>query len=909
MSARAFALSCVFLAAVSAFGTPVSNPCAYRADIERYQVELLKNDPRDRWYLVNSLQCLRSASLDSTDADTNRETRISNLEDLALSDFKRLVDRLVILDSLSANGSSPHSETEYANVRESIRILKAVVAIADGKPALVPTLFTKKRIKDKNSAAEKEFKDNCLSGTETPDLADIAAVKRCVDILDDKIQTEALIAARLDAASAERKACDVKTINWRKRLDFVEDAGVDVAADAKKDLAELRKKADKETDEAEKKKLADAITKAEADIQLITEIAVEPAAKRHCLTEDNVDLDDAESVQRCIFALNDAIAEAKFAAETPEVRAANDRIADLKTQLARISDAARMLEDAAMHLAQLKQQKVAADTRTQSRAIDNQIEYASSKLSELEQVPLSSAAHSLCGSSSSTSLALNDKSVVEHCIEGLRAAIAMAADEAARLSAASSKAHQALVTLEHRRVRALKRGVDIAGDRAKQSAAIAKKLAAAKDAKERDALQKQIDDADAEVVRLTEIAVDPDAETTCVEDGFGHLDIQTAKFVTRCIGALSRKVREVRASRAADSVNGTGESRRKSHTQLAFYELQLTRYEEAGRRMAHLKQEELAENAKKHTTASDDEKKKLDEDSKVAKADLDALRKVVIVPNEDPQTEYADFEQWFVLMTGGYEYVGATDAFARGFGRIGMTIGFHYPGNSVPEEFGNWRPFAYGSYSSFTVALTNSGEAKTTPLPPAFQTPSTPAASGRVAALDDTTTPANSDVTAPGPVKRALEFEFQSFHPFWRNDYQVENPRLRNRVGTMVVIGGRKVDDESFLHHRIYAGLRVARSPEVFADMLVGRTGGLLSHRFEARGQYAFPHTFAGGARLSIGAVGNFGLNKRRHEQCEENSSHCHLAEKDVVKFYVLYDIDALGFLSNFGLDKKPPAN
>ena len=67
--------------------------------------------------------------------------------------------------------------------------------------------------------------------------------------------------------------------------------------------------------------------------------------------------------------------------------------------------------------------------------------------------------------------------------------------------------------------------------------------------------------------------------------------------------------------------------------------------------------------------------------------------------------------------------------------------------------------------------------------------------------------------------------------------------------------------------------------------------------------------TFAGGARLSIGAVGNFGLNKRRHELCEENSPHCHLAEKDVVKFYVLYDINATDFLTMFGLDKKPPAN
>ncbi|HEX3068541.1 MAG TPA: hypothetical protein VHX14_08185 [Thermoanaerobaculia bacterium] len=908
MSARAFALSGVFMAAVSAFGNQPASFCPYRLDIETYQVELLQNDPRDRTDIVKSLQCLRSVSLDSKEkgADSS-DTRISNLEDLALADLKRLTDRVVILDNLSANGSSYDSETEYARVRESIRILKAVVNIVDGKPALVPTLFTKKRSHDKEEAAETSFETKCLSDEETPELADIAAVKRCVDIIEDKIKTNALIAAKFDEKAQERRSCEIKATNFQKRLADVEDAGVDIAAEAKNDLVALHKKSEKETDEAERKKLADAITKVEADIKIITDIAIEPAAKRHCLTEDNVVLDDAESVQRCIFALGDAIADAKFAAETPEVRAANDRIADLKAQLARISDAARMLEEAARILGQLKQQKGTA-APAQSRAIDNQIEYASSKLADLEQVPLSGAARFVCGSPGSTSLPVNDKSIIEHCVDGLRTAIATAADEAARLSSVSSKAHQTLVTLEHRRVRALKRGVDIAEDRAKQSAAIAAKLAAAKDPKERDALQTQIAAADAEVVLLTEIAIEPDAEAACIEDTFSHLDIQTARFVTRCIGALSRKVREVRVGRAAECVDCPKEPRRKSRAQLALYEVQLARFEEAGRRMAHLRQEELASNALKRASASDAEKEKLDAKSKITQAELDSLRTVVIVPNEDPQTEYADFEQWFVLMTAGYEYVGATDAFARGFARIGMTVGFHYPGNYVPEEFGSWHPFAYGSYSTFTIALTNSGEAKTTPLPTAFQAPATALAVNGPAALDDTP-PASSDVTPAGPVKRALEFEFQSFHPFWRNDYQVENPRLRNRIGSMVVIGGRKVDDESFLQHRIYAGVRVARSPDTFADFLLGRTGGLLSHRVEARGQYALPHTFGGGARLSIGAVGNFGLNKRRHEQCEENSPHCHLAEKDIIKFYVLYDIDAPGLLSMFGLDKKPPAN
>jgi hypothetical protein len=340
---------------------------------------------------------------------------------------------------------------------------------------------------------------------------------------------------------------------------------------------------------------------------------------------------------------------------------------------------------------------------------------------------------------------------------------------------------------------------------------------------------------------------------------------------------------------------------------VAKYEFRLASFEEAGRRMAVVRTDQLADATQKHDTAPASDKDLWDAKIKLIQADIDTLRKVVIIPNEEAQTEFADYEQWFSKFSAGYEYVGSDQAFAKGFARIGMTIGFHYARSAVPEDSNNWHPLAYGMYSMFTIALTNSGEAKPTPLPSIFQASST--AARTVHALDDETpaTPAPAaETSTDNQLTRALEFEFQGFSPWWRNDYQEEHPRLRTSIGPLLVLGGRKLDSDAFLHYRAYFGIRNARSPETFYDILYGRTSGLTSRRIELRGQYALPHAFKNGGRLAIGVLGNLGANKRKREVCDEGSAHCHLAEKDVIKFYISYDIDGPGVLSFFGLDKKP---
>ncbi len=914
MSSKRFALCCVFLVALPAFAKSELNPCGYAQNVEKFEIQLQSDAPRDRERLVEVLQCLRSAELEEeqTADDSPTGKRIILLETLASRDLQRLTERLGLLDKLEVNGASPTSQRQYDNVRASVNALSAVVRMVDGKPVLVTTLFTELHDKQKKKAdqdaadvKEDKAKAACTDDEALVKLKDAEGLKRCIGVLKDALAANALAAEKSPSPGLAAAAKD-----FHRQLDAVQDKGPAIAAAVQKNLDDLHDQAKKADDakasEAEKKKIADAIAEKEQTLALIADIAIEPSAKRHCREDGDVSLklDDAKSVKRCVDALNDAISSAKFEAQSPQVTAARDRVNDLATQLTRIIDFSRLLREASTRVSELENKRALTQTVKDGRALDEQISRVRSDLTQQNRIPIAAAARSICGSGSDGYLVLAEADSVENCIHGLRLEIGAATEEVHRACAMQQDGQDQDKLLKQKRERVIKKGVLIANRRAKESADLDDKIAAAKDT-EKDALNKQKAEADADVVLLTEIAVDPDAEQACIDDAFVQLDIKDTKFVTRCLTALGRKVRELRS---VDTATMSKDDRKRNREDRSHYELQLARFEEAGRRMARRRGDDLADAVKKHEAATTDaDKTRYDHQQKVITAELDSLRKLVIIPNEDPQTEFADYEQWFMKMAGGYEYVGATDAFAKGFPEISATIGFQYPRSAVPVASSNWHPWAYGDYITFTIALTNSGEAKTTPFPSALIGGSTGPVSSKVPrALDDTTPVANSDSTPASQITRALEFEFQSFHPVWRNDFQVENPRLRTSVGPMVIIGGRKLDNESFVHQRIYAGLRTARSPDTFADLLYGRTGGLRSHRLEVRGQYAFPHAFKNNARLSIGAVGNFGLNKRKFGECEEASSHCQLEEKDVVKFYLSYDVDTTGLLNLFGFDQKP---
>lgn len=369
---------------------------------------------------------------------------------------------------------------------------------------------------------------------------------------------------------------------------------------------------------------------------------------------------------------------------------------------------------------------------------------------------------------------------------------------------------------------------------------------------------------------------------------------EDAEKNTRAVRAKTAKVqRETAEQIAALEINRTNYAKDKKQLSL-----QLARFEEAGRRLATIKKDKLEDLKAKHDALPATEQAANDTEQKETKAEITTLKDYVVIPNEDALSEYADYEQWYNKFFVGYEYSRLSEAFAKGFPRMGATIGFHYPRQSAPEISSNWR--SLGVWHTFTLALTNSAEATNlSPLGAPF------ASSVRAEQAEEPEPePADNEPNEP-KIERALEFESQIFWAFWRNDYQRLNPRLRTRIGPILVAGARMTTGDTFAHHRAYLGIRSARSPETFFDVLFGKTGGLRSRRFELRGQYAIPRFFAGGARLVVGGTGNFGVNKRRHGLCDEGAPHCTLDEPDSVRFFVSYDISGEGLLGRFLPKKK----
>lgn len=403
----------------------------------------------------------------------------------------------------------------------------------------------------------------------------------------------------------------------------------------------------------------------------------------------------------------------------------------------------------------------------------------------------------------------------------------------------------------------------------------------------------------ADLAALTALATEPIERRACVGDPNRHLKIEGGVMIARCIEALSVAIENMQFNR--DQPPMDEQERNQKLSQLS---LQLARFQEAGRRVLKLKSSQLNEMRAQHdATQDDDARRKIDEGEKAVKAEITALNKDVITQGADPIAEFADYEQWFNKLSMGYEYAGATDAFSKGFPRIGAMIGFHYPRQLVPDAASSFHLGGYGVYNMFTIWLTNSGEATPTPLAKTFLAAAQRPGTSR--ALDatggDPDTGATDSTPKPPTLTRAVEFEYQIFWPWWRNDFQVVNPRLRTTVGPLVVLGARKLDSDTFAHDRVYVGLRNARSPDTFYDVLYGRTGGLFSHRIELRGQYALPYTFKNNARLTLGGVGNFGINKRRHGNCAESAPSCRPDENDSIRFYISYDIGGSDFLKFFG--------
>jgi hypothetical protein len=323
-------------------------------------------------------------------------------------------------------------------------------------------------------------------------------------------------------------------------------------------------------------------------------------------------------------------------------------------------------------------------------------------------------------------------------------------------------------------------------------------------------------------------------------------------------------------------------------------ELGLSRLEEKLRDYAGDQYVALNKLKAAHDSATD-QKKNDDERAAISKR-LDSIRDMEIIPDEGDIPEYSDYKRWWSKFALGYEYVSLNNAFSKGFARTGAMIGVNLPGQRVPDAPSrNGHLFNYGIFTAFSIGLTNTAEQTKTNISLVEGTPSKPSTSS-------TSSTNGTDDTKPS-AKNVLAVEEQIFWPWWRSDLSPMDRRMRTWVGPIFTAGGRKTDDENepFLATRFYEGIRIARSPEMYSDFLVGKSAGLRSRRAEVRGQMPLPHRFENGSRIVIGGIGNFGIDQRKHAgACVDSTKGRTCPELDTIRFYLSYDIGWSDLLKGF---------
>ncbi len=237
--------------------------------------------------------------------------------------------------------------------------------------------------------------------------------------------------------------------------------------------------------------------------------------------------------------------------------------------------------------------------------------------------------------------------------------------------------------------------------------------------------------------------------------------------------------------------------------------------------------------------------------------------------NELFQT-YDDYDRYFFKFYFGYELgTSIDDLLKNGAPRIGFSVQYRAWEHAVPDDWPRtfWQGFGiYGLHSTFQALITSSAEQKTI-IDLELNTGPTP-------------TVTNTDK------KNALEGDVDIFLPVYRT-LRFNNKALWGYFGPVASIGLKKVDDlmtssgqkVDRFDRRYYGGFMLAFNPELYTEVLYGKTTGLASHRLEVRAQMPI-FNFNNKSRLLIGAIANVGVKNRLP------------AEADIVRLYLTWNVE-----------------
>ncbi len=247
---------------------------------------------------------------------------------------------------------------------------------------------------------------------------------------------------------------------------------------------------------------------------------------------------------------------------------------------------------------------------------------------------------------------------------------------------------------------------------------------------------------------------------------------------------------------------------------------------------------------------------------------VDAIEKIeqTIAYNsiDDILQSYDDYDDYFFKFDLGYEFTTVNTTFSKGNPRIDFFLYHRYsPYTKADKEYGGM----FDIHTSLAARLTGSEEAST-----------------------DTTNLMGTSGTAPKlGDKKSLDYDINVFMsvlktPTIRLDGRY---RLYSLIGPILVYGGKKVDDKNQIDQRLYGGLRLGISPEMYTDVLYGKTESRASRRLEIRGQMPI-YRKENGSQVLLGAIANLGVTDRDKDN------------GDVVTIYAVWNIDVKDFFNIF---------
>jgi hypothetical protein len=231
---------------------------------------------------------------------------------------------------------------------------------------------------------------------------------------------------------------------------------------------------------------------------------------------------------------------------------------------------------------------------------------------------------------------------------------------------------------------------------------------------------------------------------------------------------------------------------------------------------------------------------------------------------DDILQSFDDYDDLFFKFDLGYEFTTVNTTFSRGNPRVDFLLYHRYRHyTKADKEYGGMFDF----HTSLAARLTGSEEVNT-----------------------DTTNFTGTSGTAPKlGDKKSLDYDINIFTPVCKTPtIRLDGrDRLYSMIGPLFVYGGKKVDDKNQVDQRLYGGLRFGISPEMYTDVIYGKTGSRPSRRLEVRGQMPI-YRKDNGSQVLLGAIANIGVTDRDTDK------------GDTVTIYAVWNIDVKDFFGIF---------